>query len=127
MRQYTLVFMEQRIGAAWLTPIQGKAGCASFSAMDDEAALAHITEHLVARLKNCVRAELSSLRILADTTASGGTRLVDDSHANPHFQDSYVKYNAVTKTVDVDFESTQTALIADLPLLRTMVPRADSA
>jgi hypothetical protein len=127
MRQYTLVFMEPRIGVAQLTPIEGEAGVASFAAMDDEAALAYITQHLIERLKNCACAELSSLRIMTDPAASAGSRLVDDSHANPHFQDTYVKYNAVTKAADLDFESTRTALIVDLPGVRTMNPRAGTA
>jgi hypothetical protein len=119
MRQYTLVFMEQRIGTARLTSIEGEPGVASFAAVDDEAAHAYIAEHLIERLKSCPRAELSSMRIVTDPAAHSGTRLVDDSHANPYFQDTYVTYNAVTKAVDVDFESTRTALIADFPVGRT--------
>jgi hypothetical protein len=126
MRQYTLMFMEQRIGVAQLTPIDGEVGVASFAVVDDEAALGYITEHLIERIKNCARAELSSMRIVTDSAASGGTRLVDDSHANPQFQDTFVKYNAVTKAIDVDFESTRTALIADFSLLRAVDPRAGS-
>ncbi len=112
------------MGVARLTPIEGEGGVASFAAADDDAALAYITKHLIERLERCARAELSSMRILADPNASTGTRLVDDSHSNPHFQDTYVKYNALTKAVEVDFESTRTALIAALPVSRTKDRRA---
>lgn len=122
MRHYTLVFLEQRIGASGLRPMEGKPGVASFSADDDDAALAHITLHLLERLKGCARGELSSMRIAPDPEGDG-VRLVDDTHANPRFQDTYVKYNPVTNAVDVDWDSTRTALIADLSHLRLPGPR----
>ena len=40
MRQYTLVFMEQRIGVPQPTPVAGREGVATFNAADDDAALA---------------------------------------------------------------------------------------
>jgi len=114
MRQYTLVFMEQRIGMARLTPINGEAGSATFPALDEESAIFYIQQHLIDRLKNCVRGDLSSMRIVRDPTASNGIRLVDDSHANPNYQDIYVRYNPVSKAVDVDWDSTRTTLFVDL-------------
>jgi hypothetical protein len=113
MRQYTLVFMEPRIGIAELQPVEGDAGVVHFVAQTDDAAVDYVAEHFVERLKNCARAELSSLRIMTDPAANNGSRLVDDSLANPHFQDTYLKYNSQTKSVEVDFESTRTALNID--------------
>ncbi len=113
MRQYTLVFMEQRIGAPRPTPVDGHRGVATFDAPDDDAALAYITEHLLERLKNSVRADLSSLNMVSDAAASGGMRLVDDTHANPQFQDTYVRFNPAPQTVEVDWESTRTALLSE--------------
>jgi hypothetical protein len=111
MRRYTLIFMEQRMGVARLTPVEGEDGSVSFTAPDDEAALAHINQQFIGPLQRCVRGELSSLRMVPDSKAAGGTRFVDDSHANPHFQDSYVKYNHATKLAELDFDSTRTALM----------------
>jgi hypothetical protein len=111
MRQYTVVFMEQRIGVARLRPMEGEQGVASFEAADEEAALAHISAHFLDRMKLCVRAELSSLRIEQDPRAPGGVRWVDDTHANPRFQETYVKYNPVTQAVEADWDSTRTALL----------------
>jgi hypothetical protein len=110
-----VVFMEQVIGVPRLTPLDGDEGIASFPAVDDESAVAHITAHFIDRLKTCVRAELSSMHLENDPAAIAGARLVDDSHSNPHFQDTYVKYNSATKSVDVDFDATRTALFVDLP------------
>lgn len=118
MRQYTLVFMEQRIGAPRPTPIPGPPGVAMFAAADEDAALDYIREHFVERVKACVRADLSSLKIVTDPAASGGKRLVDDTHASPQFQDTYVRFDPATKTVEVDWESTRTALISDLSAVR---------
>jgi hypothetical protein len=115
VRQYTVVFMEQVIGVPRLTPLDGDAGIATFAAADDESAVAHIAAHFIDRLKASVRAELSSMHLESDPSVSEGTRLVDDSHSNPHFQDTYVKYNPATKSVDVDFDATRTALFVDLP------------
>ena len=115
MRQYSLVFMEQRLGAKRLSPLGGAQGVASFAARDDEAALAHISEHFVERLKSCARAELSSLLIVQDAGGTAAPRLVDDTHANPQFQDTYVKYDPVAKVVEFDWESTRTVMIANLP------------
>jgi hypothetical protein len=122
VRKYTVLFMEQTIGPAHLSQIPGDEGIASFDAADDDAALAYLTDHLTGQLRNCVRAELSSMAIVPDTTSSGGTRVVDDSHENPYFQEMYVKYDARTKNIDVDFESTQTALLADTAELRRSFP-----
>ena len=119
MRQYTLVFMEQRIGAPQPTPVGGHQGFATFNAADDDAALAYITEHLVGRLKNSTRADLSSLKIVEDAAASGGTRLVDDTHANPQFQETYVRFNPATQSVEVDWESTRTSLLPDASAVRS--------
>lgn len=115
--------MEQRIGVARLTPVDGAAGRASFPAADDDAALVHIEQHFIDRLKGCIRAELSSMRIVVDPATPGGTRFLDDSHSNPSFHDSYVKFNAVTRSVEVEFESTRTALLSELPGLQGF-PRA---
>jgi hypothetical protein len=106
--------MEQVIGVPRLTPLDGEEGIASFPSADDESAVAHITAHYIDRLKKSVRAELSSMHLESDPTAAAGTRLVDDSHSNPHFQDTYVKYNPATKSVEVDFDATRT-LFVDLP------------
>jgi hypothetical protein len=118
MRKYTVLFMEQRMGRAYLTQVPGEDGSASFDAADDDAALAYFADHLTRQMTNCVRAELSSMAIAPDATSSGGVRVVDDSLENPHFQDMYVKYDGKTKKVEVDFESTKTALIADAAVLR---------
>jgi hypothetical protein len=118
VRKYTVLFMEQRIGRTHLTQISGEDGVAAFEAADDDAALAYLTDHLTRQLTTCVRAELSSMAIVPDPASSGGTRVMDDSLENPYFQDFYVKYDAKTKAIDVDFESTQTALMADAALLR---------
>ena len=118
MRKYTVLFMEQRIGRTYLSQVPGAEGVASFDAADDDAALAYLPDHLTRQMTNCVRAELSSMAIISDTTSSGGTRIVDDSLKNPYFQEMYVKYDAKTKQVEVDFESTKTALIADAAVLR---------
>jgi len=119
MRQYTLVFMEQRIGAPRPTPVPGHAGVAMFTAEDEEAALEYIKENLIERVKDCIRADLSSLKIVPDPAANGGTRLVDDTHASPQFQDTYVRFNAATKTIEADWESTRTTLISDLAVARS--------
>ena len=103
--------MEQRIGVARLRPMEGEQGVASFEAADEEAALEHIGTHFLDRMKQCVRAELSSLRIEQDPRALGGVRWVDDTHANPRFQDTYVKYNTITQAVEADWDSTRTALL----------------
>ena len=110
MRRYTLVFMEQRMGVSRLTPMEGESGSASFAAMDDEEALAFINDQLLERLRQCARGELSSLRMVPDPGAPGGVRLVDDTHANPHFQDSYVRYNGRLNAAELDFDSTRTVL-----------------
>jgi len=107
--------MEQRIGIRQLTALEGSGGLASFIAENDEAALAHITQHFVERLKPCARAELSSMQMVRDETADSGFRLIDDTHANPQFQETYVKYNAVTGVVECDWESTRTFLSTALP------------
>jgi hypothetical protein len=118
VRKYTVLFMEQRIGRTYLSQVSGEDGIASFDAADDDAALAYFADHLTRQMTNCVRAELSSMAIIADTTSSGGTRVVDDSLENPYFQEMYVKYDPRTKKIEVDFESTKTALIADAAVLR---------
>jgi hypothetical protein len=110
--------MEQRIGRTYLSQVPGEDGFASFDAADDDAALAYLADHLTRQMTNCVGAELSSMAIMQDTASSGGTRVVDDSLENPYFQDLYVKYDAKTKKLEVDFESTKTALIADAAVLR---------
>ena len=112
MRKYTLVFMEQKIGVPRLTPIPGPDGEESFQAADDDAALAHVGAQFTQRVQNCARAELSSMAIVAD--ASGrGTRIVDDSLQNPHFHEICIRYDARTKQLEVDFDSTATGLILD--------------
>jgi hypothetical protein len=110
MRKYNLVFMEQKIGVPRLTPILGPEGEKSFEAADDEAALAHACEHFQAQVKNCVRAELSSLAIVRNSSGSG-TRLVDDSLENPHFQEAYIRYDARTHRLEIDFVSTATGML----------------
>lgn len=120
MRQYTLVFMEQRMGASQWTPMVGEEGMVSFQAEDDEGALDHIEEHYIERLKQSMRAEFSSMNLVPDPKGTG-MRLVDDSHANPNFMDTRIRYNPITRGIDVDFESTQTAVIADLPAWSTLV------
>ena len=113
MRRYSLVFMEQRIGALQLQPGQGEGGATRFTAVDDDAALCYIGQHCIERLKTCVRAELSSLLIVPSPTSPNEIRLVDDTHGNPRYQDTYVRYNAATRTVEMDWDSTRTSLIAD--------------
>jgi hypothetical protein len=115
--------MEQTIGPPRLSQIPGEDGIASFDAVDDDAALAYLADRLTRQLRTCVRAELSSMAIVPDTASSGGTRVVDDSHENPYFQEMYVKYDARTKKIEVDFESTQTALLADTAELRKSFPK----
>jgi hypothetical protein len=110
MRKYTLVFMEQKIGVPRLTPIAAPGGEESFEATDDDAALVYVCGQFVQRVQNCARAELSSMAIVADASG-GGTRLVDDSLENPHFQESYIRYDARTKQLEVDFVSTATGLM----------------
>lgn len=123
MRQYTVVFMEHRIGTSQLMPMTGEHGTVSFTAEDEDAALVHIEEHLLQPLKSCARAELSSLRIVADPTSPSGTRLIDDTHANPNFQDIYLKYNPVTKAAEVDWDSTRTLFGAEIPVLTSFAQR----
>ncbi len=118
MRQYTLVFMEQRMGASRPSRIEGEQGAAFFTAEDDEAALAVIAERYTGRLADCVRAELSSMYIMTDPTARDGVRLVDDYHALPYSQTLYVTYDAVTQTVECDWDSTRTGLLAAGSVLR---------
>ncbi len=124
MRQYTVVFMEQRMGGSRLVPMTGECGPASFQAEDEDAALAYIEEHLIPQLKASVRAELSSLRIMTDPNSPTGTRLIDDTHANPNVQDVYVKYDPATQAVEVDWDSTRTLLDAQAPLLTTLTSRS---
>lgn len=109
MRKYTLVFLEQKIGVPRLTPMAGPGGEESFEAADDDAALAHVSARFAPRVKDCARAELSSMAIVAD--GAGGTRLVDDSLENPHFQETYIRYDARTRQLEVDFVSTATGLL----------------
>ena len=109
MRKYTLVFMEQNIGVPRLTPIPGPEGDASFEAADDDDAQAHVRKHFMQRLQKCVRGELSSMAIVRD--ASGAARLIDDSLQNPHFQEAYIRYDARSKQLEVDFVSTATTLL----------------
>ncbi len=111
MRRYTALFMEQQIGVNYLTQMAGDAGIACFDAVDDDAALAYMAEHLSRRMSLCVRAELTSMAIVPDASASGGRRMVDDCLENPYFQEMYVKYNAKTKNLDVDFECTRTVMM----------------
>jgi hypothetical protein len=118
LRKYTVLFMEQRIGRAYLSQVPGENGSASFEAVDDPAALAYLLDHLTRQMTTCARAELSSMAIVQDTLSSGGTRVVDDSLENPYCQEMSVKYDLKTKQVEVDFESTKTALIADAYVLR---------
>jgi hypothetical protein len=59
------------------------------------------------------------MNMVTDPNARNGTRLVDDSHENPEFQETTVRYNPTTKTVEVDFESTRTAVMNDLAVLRS--------
>jgi hypothetical protein len=109
LRNYTLLFMEQKIGIPRLTPVPGPEGEVSFEAADDDNAMAHVLEHFAQRLQNCVRGELTSMAIVRD--ASGATRLIDDSLENPHFQETYIRYDAHTKQLEVDFVSTATSLL----------------
>ncbi len=109
MRKYTLLFMEQKIGVPHLTPIPGAAGEESFESTDDDAALAYVCGRFAQRIQNCIRAELSSMAIVEG--ASGGTRLVDDSLENPHFQETYIRYDARTRQLEVDFDSTATGFM----------------
>jgi hypothetical protein len=101
--------MEQKIGVSRLTPIPGSEGEVSFEAADDDEALAHVRKHFVQRLQNCVRGELSSMAIARD--AAGAGRLIDDSLENPHFQETYIRYDARSKQLEVDFVSTATSLL----------------
>jgi len=117
------MFMELELGSTRLTTVEGPDGMASFTASDDDAALAFVAAHLLERLKHCARAELSSMQIVPDPTSASGTRLVDDSHANPYAQESYLKYDAATNTVEVDWESTRTALLLDVPAFASTYPR----
>jgi hypothetical protein len=111
MRKYTLVFMQQEIGVPHLTPIPGPAGEESFEAMDDDAAHAIVRARFAQRVQGCNRAELSSMAIVTD--ASGrGTRLVDDSLENPYIQETYIRYDAHTKQLEIDFVSTATGLLS---------------
>ncbi len=110
MRKYTLVFMEQKIGTPRLTPIPGPGGEESFEAADDDAALAYVSGRFTERVQHCVRAELSSMAMVADAPGRG-TRLVDDSLENPHFQETYIRYDARTGQLQVDFVSTATGLL----------------
>lgn len=109
MRKYTLVFMEQRIGIPRLTPVPGPEGEVSFEAAEDDDAIAHVRQHFAQRLQSCVRGELSSMALVRD--ASGAERLLDDSLENPHFQETYIRYDARTKQLEVDFVSTATSLL----------------
>jgi hypothetical protein len=111
--------MEQKIGVPRLTPIPGPGGEVCFDAADDDMALAYVREHCTQQLQNCVRAELSSMAIVRG--ASGAARrLIDDSLDNPHFQDSYIRYNVRTGQLEVDFVSTTTAMLPAtfMPALR---------
>ena len=110
MRKYSLVFMEQTLGVSRLTPIPGPEGEVSFDAEDDEAAYVHVREHFLERVQKCVRAELSSMAIVQDSSRSG-SRLIDDSLANPHFQEAYIRYDARTKQLEIDFVSTATGML----------------
>jgi hypothetical protein len=109
MRKYTLIFMEQKIAAPRLTPIAGPAGEVCFDAVDDDVAQAYVREHFMPQLQDCVRAELSSMAIVRD--ASGSSRLIDDSLANPHFQETYIRYDGRSKQLEVDFVSTTTGML----------------
>lgn len=109
MRKYSLIFMEQRIGVPRLTPIQGPEGEVAFEAPDDDAAIALVRKDFTQRLQNCARGELSSLAISRDS--SGATRLIDDSLQNPHFQETYIRYDARSKQLEIDFVSTTTGLL----------------
>jgi hypothetical protein len=109
MRKYTLIFMEQRIGVPRLTPIPRPEGEVSFDAVDDDVAQAYVGEHFMPQLQSCVRAELSSMAIVRD--ASGSSRLIDDSLANPHFQETYIRYDGRSKQLEIDFVSTTTGLL----------------
>ena len=110
MRRYSLVFMEQTLGVSRLTPIPGPLGEVSFDAEDDDAAYAHVREHYLERVKNCVRAELSSMAIVRDSSRSG-SRLIDDSLENPHFQEAYIRYDARAQQLEIDFVSTATGML----------------
>ena len=110
MRKYTLVFMEQKIGVARLTPIHGAEGEAFFEAVDDDAAQLHVRENFLPRLKNCVQAELSSMAIIAGASGSR-SRLIDDSLDNPHFQEAYIRYDHATEQLEVDYVSTRTGML----------------
>ena len=109
MRKYTLLFMEQKIGVPRLTPIAGPEGEACFEAADDDDAQAHVRKHFMQRLQKCVRAELSSMAIVRD--AAGVARLSDDSLENPHFQEAYIRFDARSKQLEIDFVSTATNLL----------------
>ncbi len=122
MRRYNIVFLEHKIGAVPLGQLDGADGMAFFAAEDDEAALAHVERHLTRQMAQCVKAELSSMALVADHTAGGGTRLVDDSLANPHFQEMRLHYDLNSKKIEVDFESTRTTILADKQQLRRANP-----
>jgi hypothetical protein len=109
LRKYTLAFMEQKIGVPRLTPIPGPEGEASFEASDDDEAIGQVRQHFADRLQTCVRGELSSMALVRD--ASGAARFVDDSLENPHFQETYIRYDVRTKQIEVDFVSTATSLL----------------
>jgi hypothetical protein len=104
--------MEQRIGVSRLTPIEPPEGEVSFEAEDDDDALAYVRKHFMRRLQECVRAELSSMAIVYDASGTH-SRLIDDSLENPHFQEAYMRYNAKTQQLEVDFVSTATVLLPD--------------
>ncbi len=110
MRKYTLAFMEQKLGVAHLTPIPGPEGEESFEAADDDAALSYVCGRFAHRLQNCSRAELSSMAIVTDSSGRG-TRLVDDSLENPHFHETYIRYDTRTRQLEIDFVSTATGLV----------------
>jgi|HubBroStandDraft_3_1064219.scaffolds.fasta_scaffold389772_1 hypothetical protein len=110
MRKYIIVFMEQTIGVKRLTQIPGPEGEAWFESRDDDDALAYVSAHFLPQVRNCVRAELTSMAIVP-STAGEPPRLVDDSLKNPHFHEFYIKYNPRTKLLEVDFESTVTGLV----------------
>jgi hypothetical protein len=111
--------MEQKIGVPRLTPIAGAEGEASFEAADDDEAQAHVCKHFAQRLQSCVRGELSSMAITRD--ASGKIiQLIDDSLENPHFQEAYIRYDARTQQLEVEFVSTATSLLP--PVFRRAAP-----
>jgi hypothetical protein len=102
--------MEQKLGVSRLTPIPGPEGEVSFEAEDDDQAQAYVRTHFLHRLQNCVRAELSSMAIVHDSSGSV-TRLIDDSLMNPYFQEAYIRYDARSKQIEIDFVSTTTSML----------------